>query len=305
MKIFSYLGSVKKSVEKTDIVDDLDRTKEELDDVVKPLYQHASDFFRSNRLQSKEGKDLQEAFYSKFDKGSIGKQSNFITEVQVRLEKITANLAFIQKSAEAEFERLILSEGLTARKALLLRAGEHLSFVSRMSLDVLNYVYIVEARASGEKEQSEDVNSMSPAEEKHVEQNIGIFAQLVSDYAIDPKKFEDLFASIPNIVLNLRSEAMITGTFKEKDLDPFKAAYVSGFIYNPIYHVRMIIAEWQTARYKANKDKKRMLELRLLHLEMVQTKKFDPKVEREIIYIRDERLAKLNRSIHEFEESVN
>lgn len=304
MKIFSYLGSITKSVQKTDIVDDLERTKEELDDIVKPLYQHASDFFRSNRLHSKAAKDLQEAFYSKFERGSIGKQSNFITDVQIRLEKITANMSFIQKSVDEEFERMVIAEGMTARKALLLRASEHLSFVSRMSLDILNYVYVVEARDANETEQSEDVNQLSPAEEKHVEQSIGTFAQLVSDYSAEPAKFRDLFASIPNITLNLRSEAMIIGTFKEKDIDPFNAAYVSGFIYNPIYHVRMVIAEWQTARYKANKDKKRMLELRLLHLEMVQSKKFDPKVEREIIYIRDERLAKVERQIHEFEDSV-
>ena len=306
MKLFEYLGAMKKSVDKVDILDDIERTKEELNDVVKPLYLHASEFFRSNRIQSKEGKSLQDSFYAKLDKGGVSKQSNFITEIQVRLDKISNNITYIQQTVTDEFERVMISEAITARKALLLRASEHISFISRMSLDILNYLYIMESRHAGtDSEQSEDLNTLSPFDEKHVEKSINTFAQLISDYSVDPAKFQDLFVSVPNIVLNLRSEAMIKNTFKEKDLDPFSAAFVSGFTYNPIYHVRMVIAEWQTARYKANKDKKRMLELRLLHLEMLQTKKRDPKVEREIIYIRDERLAKLNRAINEFEESVN
>lgn len=301
MKILSYVKSLLPRMGKDQVLEDLRNTSTELDDVVAPSYRNASEFFRSNKFQSDPAKDLEAAFQRKFDRNGQSKQPNFISEINFRVPFLRENVAFIEEQIEALFEREIYAEGLSARKAILLRAAEHLSFISRMSADILNYVYTSEAQAVGSD--AFDGSELSPAEKRHVEINIGNFSQLLSDYGMPNKKFVDMIGTIPDIFVNSRSAASVAGAFDESDVDPFQANTLSNFVGNPIYHLRVIVTEWQASRYRANKDKKRMLELRLLHLEMLEAKKSDPKVEQEIEYTRN-RVNKLDRALREVEESV-
>lgn len=70
---------------------------------------------------------------------------------------------------------------------------------------------------------------------------------------------------------------------------------------NPIYHIRMAIAEWQVARYNAAIEEKRALEYRLLALKASSDGKKDAKLEEAIEYS-EARLAKLNYKLATMEE---
>jgi len=301
MKIFSYVASLLPRLTKDQVLEDLRHTGEELVSVAQPTYRNGADFFRTSKFESDKVRDLQDSFNDKFDRSGGPKQSTFLGEINARLPFLVENTEYVTKQCELLFERDIVSDGLTAKKALLMRAAEHLSFLSRLSLDVLNYVYTFEALAAG-VEVSDD-SGLSPAEAGHVERNIGVFASLLGDYGVPNKDFEKILLAIPEVVVSSRSEAQLASVFKERDLDPFKGQYVQGFTGNPIYHLRLLVAQWQASRYKANKDKKKMLELRLLHLELLKEKKNDPKIEQEIDYVRG-RVASLDRYLREVEESV-
>lgn len=301
MKILSFVKSMLPHLTKNQVLDDLRNTAQELDEIAKPSFKAAADFFRTAKFKSDEVNKAQTLFYSKFDRHGASKQSSFVGEIQMRLQHLRENVDYIEDQIEAIFERDIFAEGLTAKKALLMRAAEHMSFISRMSLDVLNYIYTQEARAVGVD--IETTVELSPAEIKHVELNMATFSSLLSDYGIPNKDFVKMFVSIPEIMVNSKSAAQVSQVFKETDLDPFQSHYAPGFIGNPIYHLRLIISEWQAARYRANKDKKRMLELRLLHLELLNEKKADPKIEQEMEYTRN-RVIKIERYLREVEESV-
>lgn len=305
MKIFSFVKSLLEHFNKDQVLEDARTTKSELSDIAIPTFRSASDFFRSNKFNSKAVKDLQDEFYLKFERNGIPKQTNFISEIEKRLPNLLQNITSLEDEVESTFERVVIKDGLTARKAIILRGAEHISFLSRMCLDVLNYVYTMETREAGIKNDLEDSDSeLSPAEIKHVEKNIRMFSTLLSDYGADNKDFIKTLNSVPELNMNSTAMSTIGSVFDEKTVDPFKAAYMPGFIGNPIYHLRLIVVEWQAARYEANKNMKKMLELRLLHLEMVNEKKFDPKVEKEIEYTRD-RVVKITRYLREVEASVD
>jgi hypothetical protein len=72
---------------------------------------------------------------------------------------------------------------------------------------------------------------------------------------------------------------------------------------NPIYHLRSILAEWQAKRYKYNKERKALLELRLLQLNMKNSNTSDPKVQKEIEYIQS-RVDDLGMYISSVEEDL-
>lgn len=305
MKLISWLGSMLKSVNKDSVQEDLRITKTELNEIAKPIYAQAALFFRSNKFKSDEAKNMEDVFYQKFNRGSMPKQTNFIVDIERRLENLTANATYVEDQIESTFENIVFKDGMTARKAILLRAAEHLSFLSRFCLDLLNYVYMVESKAAGlNPEESEYSSDLSPMEITHIQKNISTFAMLMGDYGQENKTFVKIIGEIPDVHVNEKTSAAVAATFKESTLDPFKTPQVHGFIGNPIYHLRLIITQWQASRYEANKNKKKMLELRLLHLELLKEGKNDPKLEQEIEYNR-KRVVKIDRYLREVEESVD
>ena len=82
--------------------------------------------------------------------------------------------------------------------------------------------------------------------------------------------------------------------------DPFQFGLIP-IVLNPIYHVRMAIADWQVTRYKAAQEEKRMLEFKLLKLKLAQTGKKDARLDEQIEYTAG-RLDKLNYKLKTMEE---
>jgi hypothetical protein len=301
MKLVSFIKSLLPHMSKDQILEDLRVTAGEMEQVVIPSYRDASVFFRSNKLRSDEAKDISDDFYRGFERGSMSKQSSVIGEIDVRLNFIKENLTYVQGQIEAILERDVINEGLTAKKAVMIRAANQLAFISRFSTDLLNYFYVCEASASDADVAESMV--LAPAVIKHVKTNVKMFAMLLSDYGIPTEKFQAIYTKIPEVVVSSRNEASIAGLYKQSDIDPFDSPFVAGFTGNPIYHVRLLYAEWQASRYKAEKEKKRMLELRLLHLRLLQEKKNDPKLEAEINYIQS-RVDGIERYMRSVEDTV-
>jgi len=301
MKILNFIKALVPRIEKNTLCEDLRVTISELENVVIPNYQSATEYLKSSKIKSDFNKGLSDVFYRNFDAQHGGKQSSFIADVNRRLPYIKENTEYILKQIEEIMERDIINEGLTARKAILVRAVECLSFVSRFSIDLLNVVYVKEAlEVNAELQESLE---MSPAVVKHVDSHIAKFATIISDYGIPNKDLSKIIMEIPEVIVNSKTANSIQGIYKEKDIDPFTASYISGFTYNPIYHIRLTIAEWQANRYKANKDKKKMLELRLLHLKLLNDKKADPKIEQELNYIQN-RIDKIEHYLRDVEQDL-
>lgn len=302
MKIFDFVKALLPHIDKSKIVEDLRVTIAELENIDIRAFQTASDHFKTNKLKSAINKDLSEVFYRNFDLLHGSKQSSFVSEISNRLPYIKENADYILDQVEELMERDIINEGLTAKKAILVRAAESLSFISRYSIDLLNYVYINEAiEVSSEVEEAV---RLSPGAIKVIQKDITKFARLLSNYGIPNKDLSKIILAVPDVIVNSKSAASIAGIYKETDLDPFASNYVAGFTGSPIYHVRLLVAEWQASRYKANKDKKKMLELRLLHLKLLQDKKNDPKLEQELTYLQS-RIDKISRYLIEVETSLD
>lgn len=301
MKLIQFVKGLLPHFEKSRVLEDLRVTIGELDSIVVDNFNQASEHFKTNKLKADSNKDLADTFYKNFDLQRGSKQASFVGDISKRMAFVKKNADYVLESVEELFERDIIAEGLTVRKALLIRAAESISFVSKFSVDLLNLVYVNEAVAA--EVSIEESLKLSPAVVKLVDSNIAKYARLLSDYGIPPDSFKKLIQELPEVVINSKTANSVMGLYNEKDIDPFANSYMVGFTGNPIYHIRLVVAEWQASRYKANKDKKRMLELRLLHLKLLQDKKNDPKLEQEINYIQS-RVDKTERYLREVEESI-
>lgn len=297
MRLFDFISSLLPRLGKEDVLEDLRLTSGELDHWVVEAYTDAGKYFKSAKMAAPEAKDLSTVFYRNF--GSKGGKGNFLLEVESRLAALRTNLKFVNTENDDILERDIIKEGLTAKKAILVRAAEQFSFLTRYSLDLLNYVYIQETKAAGG-----EVNNVVPVEEKHITANIANFARLLAIYGDSPESFKKHFDALPDVVLNANTYESLAAVYREDKLDPLNPMLIKGFDGNPVYHFRLMISEWQANRYKTYKDKKRVLELRVLNLKMLNEKTQDPKVEKEIEYI-EARIEGFEYKMKKMEESVS
>lgn len=301
MNILSFVKSLLPHVQKEQVTEDIRVTLGELDDTVIPCYRTAAEFFRSNKPRSKEVAELSASFYRNFDLQGGQKAPSIIGDIDRRLPHMRENLAYVSELADELLEHDIIAEGLTAKKASLIRAADHISFASRYALDLMTQVYVYES-VQADANVSETM-SRPPGVIKHINNNIAAFAAIVSRYGIPNKDFRKIVLAIPDISMNPKVSSVVAGLYKEKDVDPISVGPLAGFVGNPIYHIRMTVAEWQVGRYKANKEKAKELSLRLLYLKSQLNNEASPELEREIEYTQ-ERIDKLQARCREVEEEL-
>lgn len=302
--ILNFLKKLIPRIDRTSILEDLRTTEKEIQNVNIPSWDSAVEYFRINKAKSAAVKNATDLFYRFFQLRGATKSNNLITEIAKRLPALSDNAAYLHEVVSSELERDIITAGLTARKSFLIRAASNISFISRYLPSLLNYLYMHEAEAlDGELEESLKITK---AEISYVEKHFEVFCKLFSQYSIPRKELEKLIGSTPEVHIGGDSAPVAAGFYSGQGskLDPFDGFGVANFIGNPIYRVRLVIAQWQNNRYEAAKSKKQQLELRLLYLKSAQEKETNPALMREIEILQG-RIEKYDRELREVEEGLD
>lgn len=299
MKLASFLQSLLPMLKKDAVLEDLRITKSELDKTVAPTYEAAATHFKTNKIASKDTQILSDIFYRNYDLSKSNKQSSVVSEVFSKLPNLSTNISTIASSCEDILGEDILNDNLSARRAVLVRAAEHVSVLVKLLVDFLTVVYYNEAMVYSKS--NADTIGVSAKTLQRVKDRMPDMARLLAMYAFDTKGFSEKYSTVPDVILNVKTSQALQAVYREDKLDPMPSALSTNFDGNPIYHIRLVIAEWQANRYKANKDKKRMLELRLLYLQSLAEESPDPQLEREIEYIQS-RIDKIEYEMHKATE---
>lgn len=299
MSIFNFVSGLLPRIDRSAVLEDLRITEKECINAVMPSFEAAETYFKTNKPESPEFHDFELLFYQNFDKRGGSKAPSVMVEINKRLPMLRDNISHLKDAIQKLMSKDIINTGLTAKQGFMLRAASNISMITRYSMALLNYLYTMEAQHHGRT--LEPGLEIAKAEIKYVEENIVKFARLFSSYAIPEKEFVKLYTKIPEIFLN--DEAKAHGDAVVSNIDPLAMTGISGFIGNPIYQVRMIIAKWQNDRYESTKAKKQQLELRLLYLQMKKDDGTDPLLAKEISRLQ-ERIEGYDRYLREVEEEV-
>src|ERR1700752_205741 len=301
LSIIQYLRTLIPHVEKKNVLEDLRITETELQTTVLKAYSDAASFFAKDKFKSDDNIKIDTRIRSIMKPMILGRLPTFIGEFSERLIRVEKNIGSLIKAVDKEIGRDVVTEGVSSKKIVLIRVAERISYISRYSLDLLNLVYLNEASALGAD--TKEI-SMSPAEIAKAKDSVDKLARLILSYGIESKEFESLIDKAPDILLTRTNSDDIAATYTDVEVDPMTSHLVSGFTGNPIYHIRLAIAEWQTKRYKANQAKKKILELRLLHLNILKQKQgTNPRLEQEISY-NQSRVARIDRALIEVERDL-
>ena len=124
--------------------------------------------------------------------------------------------------------------------------------------------------------------------------------KIVTDLQVSGKKVlmrVDFNVPMKNGVITDENRAMVESTLGEYKTNPFGFAMESFKSYSPIYHISLIVAEYQANRIKYKMELIKTLELRILALQqLIDTGKSDAAIEKELDYIKN-RTDRLNNDV--------
>lgn len=295
--LIDFVKKLNTRIEKNTVLSDLDSILKELQNFGIPMTKDLADQAKLAPFSSDYYNSLASHVYDqvKFPR----KSQSLWLDLNQALLNVQANCAEVKRLAEEFLAEDTLRDAMTARGANLLRMASAMSFVSSYTLDAVDYALKMEAVKLG------DSNDIPPAQAKYVEGGVERFARLLADCCLEPKKFNKLFSDIPDVYLSDKNMAAAAAMFKDTQLDPFDSIRgVSNWRGSPIYAIRMMWETWQASRFHAAKDRKKMMELRLIHLQNLQQGGSNPRLEKEIEGLQA-RINKIDRDIRKVEESLN
>ena len=296
MNILKLVQGLLPSFERRRILEDLHFKADELKETVLPCYKSAADALANHTFADAELKKWAQKFLNDNKSGIRGNHVVVIAETAKRLYD---NMSVIEKAVNAVFADDVVAAGLTFRKASLLQYVGYIAFFLAYARKVLLWTYIAET-AKIDLKPGVISKELSKGEMDWLLENADSFARVVRMMSVKANDFEKALANIPDMVVRPENLDAVSRTVGEDKLDPFRANFISARL-NPIYAVRLRVAEWQVARYEAAKQERRTLEFRLLNLQQQLKGKEDPKVQQAIEY-NEARLSRLNYRIKEMEE---
>lgn len=280
MDAISYVRSLLPDFDKERINEEVRITTAELHDVTLPMLKDSARFFGQYELKADKSVRLLNIFNAVL---KVNKK-NFVTKLHDGMQVVNTNLASVAEMIERTYDEDIIAQGLTYKKAVLLQYVEAVSFVSRFSRRLLNYIYVTETAEYGGDTKLED--SLTPADIEWIEGN---FLNFANSFKSISKPFRDVkgaIEAIPDVQVtpdNMKTMSAVVG--KDK-LDPLQFGFVPVSL-NPIFHIRIAWSDWQTNRYHAAKQEIKCLQLRRANLEALANGKPDAKLQKQINYIED------------------
>ena len=298
MKAEDFIRSLLPDFDKTRITEDLRVTYDELRDLTIPAYKQAEQFLAKHKFISPIVQNLETGLKDAFHKPPKG---DIITILYQALQNSLVTLAEVSRLIERSYSEDVLGQGLTFYKANLLQLAEYVQFVTRYARRLLNYIYVAE---TAEHPEQESVNeALVPADINWITANYNNFCNAIVITSKDLKEIENSLKNIPEIQITPDNTKTLEATLGKDKLDPLGFGFIPVYL-NPIYHVRMAIAEWQVNKYHAAKQEIKCLQLRIANLKAVQSGKPDAKVQKEINYC-EERVQTLLRKNAELERKLN
>lgn len=295
MKFEKYIQSLLPTFGKDRVLEDCRVTRTEIKDVTLPLYDTAVPLFKGYKFKSG---DVQEQIAS-FNRLCHPGSDNIITHIQKALKASLENLDEVEALVEKTYNEEVAGSGLTYLKANLLQFTECLNFVSRYARRYLLWIYVAETAQIPDSE-TDLSEAMAPAEIEWIKINFIPFCTALNVVSIPTTKVKKALNDIPDIVVTEENVRSLSATMGENKLDPFEVRLIPVWL-NPIYHIRMFVAEWQANRYKAALEERKLIELRHLNLKKRQEGKPDARLQKEIAYT-EQRLRNINFKISKMEK---
>lgn len=224
----------------------------------------------NNKILQKFSKDAELKGNSATD--SLNSLKNFFNSILNEFKELSSCVT-------KYLSNVVYEKSITARDGAILRIVSDINSISLYTLDFLYSATNVN-------------NGMSKKHKDQVSSMYVDYCSLIRAYNKNLAKNIKSLKDISTEVVNLDTEPGLLDTLFSNTGKLINLPVTNGFVGNPIYHFRMWMADRDYRKYELNKEKKRLLELKILAL----------KAEKENEGVD---LNKLNRQIEYYEDLVN
>jgi len=231
---------------------------------------------------------------------TLGRSSNIkYKDNRDILVKIKGGFVNISKSyntlsdlVEKELNDIITDKTITAKDAAILRI---INDIGSMNSFILDFVYLILV--------DEKNTDLPKVKLKQIRDNVSTFASAYRVYGDNFNKLlQDTYKISTNTIdINEGKESMIS-VMLAKSGKIVNLPTASGFITNPIYHIRLWLVDKEIKKYESLKDKKRLIELKVMELKLEQNNESDPKLVKQIEYY-ENKLSRVEYEIEKIEQN--
>lgn len=284
LNLVGFIKSLLPSFQKSDIETDMEISLEHVPVIIEH-YSSLGVVIKDAPIQNKQSKDLIKTIYKDIDKAKVklSRNNNIGQDIVTMMSNVKVNGEYLLKEISDSINDTIMSQALTAYKSNLLRTVPHFYFITRYALDLLNFLYIKEIEHA--KLETDKGYGINKKQEEFLVKNAWMFSRLMALYGSDPEHFKKQMESLSDVTIPKDSVEEVVQQFSSDRLDIFNNL-PNGFIGSPIYSIRLVFAQWEADRYRSLKNKRKLLELRLLHLKLQKEQGVsDTNTESEIIYL--------------------
>ncbi len=297
MSLITYLKSLTRTIGKEDIFEDIRITQKEISEKLIPLFSDANMYFKTSPFKSEEVQSLNSRFMN-----AVGKRENYkdmLGYICDKLPLLGSNLDLLADMMDKSLSTKLVTQSASIRQAVLIKDLDLMSFASIYSFKLLLFIYYHESKARG-KGDYDDISMPTPLV-KIIVSNITIYGLIFKTLAVKPEKFHDNLSDLKDLPITEENIEALKH-LKDSDIADLETLQPMGFDGSPIFHFRLMVAEWQADRYKLNQETKKYLELKLLNLKMKDDGN-DAKLQKEIEYTAS-RINKLEYSLAKAERNV-
>ena len=245
---------------------------------------HSDEFFKSRNIRVIENMG-----------GSLGLHTtdavDVIKKIRDFFKDVAAEEHAFKELVEKDVSERFFPSMSKAREMAIIKTLSDVSDLSLFTIDLLYYVTVTD-------------DTQFPKKRIEILHNsIPYYISLLKVYMKDFGKHVKELGKVANEDVNIDAPASLMDKVFAKHGSMVALPVTNGFINNPIYHVRLYFVDEEVDKYEAMKEKKKLLELKLLDIKMRASGKHDEKLRKQIAYY-EEKISELEYDIKEIAEDV-
>jgi len=294
MKLTALFASLLPSTSKETLLGDINLIRESINVYTLPVYKTASDMARNAPLKGEIAEMLEKKAKRELDLY----KDNALQTIHTALSRAVVNLSVVEDLVRKNVEQdSLMRDAMTYTQASILQYIQVVRFCSSFARRLLLVMTEQSANVL-----SDEYSKSRERELDYVKQYMDGFLRGIN--AVGGKKQDtvEAFEKIPDILLDPETVDVTKQTVGIRRIDPFKFDLIP-YRWNPIYHLRMAITNWQVQNAKLAQEELESLELRLLHLKQRRDGKENASIEQQINHTQA-RIDKLRYKLHRDEQKA-
>jgi len=217
------------------------------------------------------------------------KPEDTLKELLKFFEEVSGESSAITDLVDTQMSDKMFLSMATAQELAIMRLISDLSSVSLYMVDLLYYVVMSDETAYPKIKVAE------------LKSGVTNFTSVLRVYIKDFSAYVSSLGKVAKSPIEERAPASMVDKFLASHGVFINMPATNGFVNNPIYHIRIWLVDRDVRKYEALKDKKKLLELKLLNIKMRNSGHHDGKTKKQIEYY-EERIAGIEKDIKDSEE---